>query len=123
MNKKIYKLSFGVYDVSPVEVPAFYAHNENFRRGNVCCQRDIMYIAKAHNRCYLRLVRLLCKRVSEKENRVYFVIGKSRPYLLIAALRTREKFINIQTRRFFNKITRCGGCTSIFLCMQCRTES
>lgn len=91
----------GINYLPPVKVASFKGVNKSLRRGNICAYRNIMNIAEPEQIAFVRLMSLGRKRVSEKEEQIYFIAGDTRAYLLRSALGAAQIPLYGESRSLF----------------------
>ena len=70
---------------APIKVTAFKSMNKGLCSGNVCCNRNIMNVAKTKKGCVID-VRVLVHRITEEKKKIDFIAGNSGSDLFTAAV-------------------------------------
>ena len=76
--------------IAPIKVAAFKCMDKSFRGSDVCCNGDVVYVAKAQKGCVIR-IRVLIHGITEEKKKVNFIAGDSGSDLLTAAVASAEE--------------------------------
>lgn len=102
-------LSFGVYNIPPVQVAVFQGVDHGLGRSDVGGVGDVVHIAKAQQTGLVRLGGLGADGVAEVQQQVDLIAGNARGDLLVAALAARHKAGDVQAGRLRNQLARGAG--------------
>ena len=100
--------------VAPIKVAAFKSVAKSFCGGNVCCNGNIVNVAKAKKGCVIN-IRVLVHRIAEEKEKIDFVAGNSGSNLFTAAVASAEETGNFKTGGIRNKFSGSGSGTEFVL--------
>ena len=87
-----------VDDIPPIQVSTLQAVDEHLRGGDVGGQRDVMHITQAQQGHLVGLAGLCVDRIAEEQEQIDLIAGNAGCDLLITALNTCQKALDLQTR-------------------------
>ena len=109
-----YLIRFLTNKVAPVKVAAFKGVNKSFRGGDVCCNGNVMNVAKTKKSCIV-IIRVLVHGITEEKQKIDFVAGNSGSYLFTAAVASAEETGNFKAGCIRNKFSGSGSGTEFVL--------
>ena len=96
-----------VDDIPPIQVSTFQTVDEHLRGGDVGGQRDIMHITQAQQGHLVGLAGLCVDRIAEEQEQIDLIAGNAGCDLLITALNTCQKALDLQTCCLGDQLAGC----------------
>src|SRR5699024_10667811 len=100
MKKSGCQRLYGIDDIAPVQIAPLQTVDQHFGSGDVGGHRDVVHVTETEKVHVIGLVGLGAARVTEKQQQIDLIAGNAGCNLLVAALRTAQKTLNLQTGGF-----------------------